>query len=57
MGTNADDFLYQATIFETKGKASRWRTCGGLIRTYHLPIDHQGHIFHINTDDISENFT
>ena len=57
MGTNANDLWYQVTIFETQSKAGCWRTCAGLIRTCHLIIDHQGHIFQINDNDNSEKRT
>ena len=57
MGTNAYEFWFQATIFDTQIKAGRQRTCGELVRTYHLIIEEQVHIFHINVNNISEKRT
>ena len=55
MGINADDFWYQAKRFERQIKDVNWWTFGGLIRAYHLLMNHQGYITQVNVADRGKN--
>ena len=48
-------FENQATKLETQSKASRRRTCVGIIRTYHLLVNQKRNIFQVKANDISSN--